>query len=66
MRHALTTNEMNKECMLEDLLMVGRTHEAYQVASEGDTCACMNYQANTKTIEDSAHFAMWRWSYGMP
>ena len=39
MRHVATMNEVNKECMLEYFLVVGQTHEAYQVESEGDTCA---------------------------
>ena len=56
----MATNEMNKERMLEDLLTVGQTDEAYQVASEGDTCACGQHQVNTKTIEDFVHLAMRR------
>lgn len=60
MRHGVTTNGMNKEHVLEDLLMIGQTHDAYQVVSEGETCACMDHKANNNTIEDFAHSAMQR------
>lgn len=66
MIHGAMTNVINKECMLEDLLMVIWTNEDYQVASEGDTCTWMNYQVNTKTIKESVQPFIWRWSYGKP
>lgn len=51
MRHGANMNGMNKECMLEKLHMVRWNDEADQVASEKDTCACMNHQENTNTIK---------------
>lgn len=66
MRHGVIMNGMNKECMLGGLFGNKQTHIVYQVAREGDTCTCMNYQPTTKTIKNFLHLSMRRWSYDTP